>query len=448
MAKPTTIFECSECGHETIRWMGKCPECSEWNSFTEKPNIDVKIGRTSSTVEPVGLVRLSSVSDKPKGRMLSGIGEWDRVMGGGLVHGSFVIITGDPGIGKSTLLLQVAGNLSKNNEALYFSSEESLEQVKQRAKRLGRDNDNILFSDQGNIESIIAAAEKHKPSLIVIDSIQNCFVSGSRAIPGTISQLRESAFLLMRLAKENSITVIVTAHVTKEGNIAGPRTLEHIADAVFYLQGEDRWQMRLLRSVKNRFGPINEIGFFELDGTGLHEVSDINKLFISETTSSPGATLISTLEGSRPLILELQALTIPSRYGVPQRVITGVDHKRVVLIAAILEKYLSIKLSEHDIFFKVSGGFKIKESSSDLGIALALLSSYLQKSLPPKTITLGEVALTGRIKPINYAEIHAKEARKFGLETVVVASGQSFTTKFKRVLSMKNVYELLSIFPE
>jgi len=288
--------------------------------------------------------------------------------------------------------------------------------------------------------------QEQKPDVLIIDSIQNCYTRQAQTIPGSIGQLRESAFLLMRLAKENDIAIIVSGHITKQGNIAGPKTLEHMVDGVFYLQGEDRWQTRVLRSVKNRFGTINELGFFEMGQKGLSEVPNINQHLLSEISHSPGSVLISFLEGSRPLLLELQALTIASKLGIPQRVISGIDHKQVVLIAAILEKYLQVKLSMHDIFFKVSGGFKIKGSATDLGIALALLSSYFQQPVPEKSIALGEISLTGQIKPINQMNVYMKEAEKFGIEQILVAHNQKMDRCSCTVKRFKNVYELLMLF--
>jgi DNA repair protein RadA/Sms len=370
------------------------------------------------------------------------------VLGGGVLPGSFIILTGDPGIGKSTLLIQVAHNIARHNSVIYVSSEESLHQVKNRASRLGIDASGLLFSDQSDLESIIATALDHKPTLLILDSIQNCHLSlDSSAIPGTVAQLREVGFRLMKLAKENNIAVLVTGHVTKDGNMAGPKVLEHIVDAVFYLQAEDRWQTRMLRSVKNRFGAINEVGFFQMEEEGLKEIANINRQLLMEISASPGSALICSVEGSRPILMELQALVVASKFGIAQRVVTGLDQKRVVLIAAILEKYLHIKFSAHDIFFKVSGGFKIKDSASDLGIALALLSSYFQKPLPKKSIAIAEISLTGQIKPANQVMTCIKEAEKFGLESIMISSSQQATSE-QTLLGFKNVFELLQLFPE
>lgn len=430
--------------------MGCCPECNAWDSFQEQitggqavpgSKVAVRSGGATAT-----MMQLNTVETIPTKRMQSGIQEWDRVVGDGIMPSSLIILTGDPGIGKSTLLLQICNGLAREQMVYYFSTEESLQQVKQRAQRLECINDNLLFSDQADLETIIATSRAHKPDIVIIDSIQNCYTAAATSFPGSVGQLRESAFHLMRLAKENNITVIVSGHITKEGTIAGPKTLEHMVDAVFYLQGEDRWQTRVLRSVKNRFGTINELGFFEMHENGLQEVLNINEHLISELSHAPGSVLVSVIEGSRPLLIELQALTIESKLGIPQRVVSGLDQKQVVLIAAILEKYLHVKFSTQDIFFKVSGGFKIKGSSSDLGIALALLSSYFQQSLPDKSIALGEISLTGEIKPINQINLFVKEAEKFGIQQLLVAKNQKIESTACQPKRFANVYELLSLF--
>jgi len=379
-------------------------------------------------------------------RMPSGIAEWDRVLGGGIMPGSFLILTGDPGIGKSTLLLQIAHKLATQHRVLYFSSEESLEQVRLRAERLNCIDESLLCSDEAQLEAIIELSEEKKPDIVIIDSIQNCYSANSQVIPGSIGQLREAGFKLMRLAKECNIAVMLTGHITKEGTIAGPKMLEHMVDGVFYLQGEDRWQTRVLRSVKNRFGALGELGFFEMQEHGLQEVPDINQHLLNEASANPGSTLISYIEGSRPFLLELQALLVPSKFGMPQRVISGIDPKQVILIAAIIEKYLHIKLSAHDIFFKVSGGFKIKDSAADLGIALALLSSYFQQPLPEKSIALGELSLTGRVKPINQIGMHLREAEKFGITQLLLAQNQKIGTPKTPTKTFNSVYQLLELF--
>lgn len=448
MNKTKSSFKCSQCNYITIKWLGCCPECKEWDSLVENT---ISTGNAAHTfynnTHIARLISLDSVETGEQPRVLSGIGEWDRVVGGGLVPGSLIVVTGDPGIGKSTLLLQIAHTIAKSKKVFYFSTEESLQQLKGRAQRLKTDgNSSLLFSDAAELTSIITSARDAKPDIIIIDSIQNCYINNAHTLPGSVGQLRDAAFQLMRLSKENSITVIITGHITKEGIIAGPKTLEHMVDAVFYLQGEDRWQTRMLRAVKNRFGAINELGFFCMEQNGLQEVPNINAHLISEISHAPGSALISIMEGSRPLLLELQALTNASKLAMPQRVVAGLDHKQVVLIAAILEKYVKIKLSMHDIFFKVSGGFKIKGNESDLGIAFALLSSYFQEPLPEKSIALGEISLTGQIKPINNSSQLIKEAEKFGITTLLIAKNQTIEKTSCTIKRFHNVYELVSLF--
>ncbi len=445
MTKNSTLFHCTNCDYRPAKWVGCCPECSEWGSITEKVPTTASLSqrRTGS----INLKHLEDIPDTHHTRLLTGIDEWDRVMGGGIVPGSLIIITGDPGIGKSTLLLHVAHTLAAHKKVFYFSSEESLTQVKHRAARLDCMQNPLLFSDQAHVESIIESCLAHRPDLIVIDSIQNCYSNNAQVIPGSIGQLREAAFSFMRLAKENNIAIIITGHITKEGTIAGPKMLEHMVDAVFYLQGEEQWHIRMLRAVKNRFGSINELGFFQMEASGLHQVPNINQQMLNDISHAPGSALISTLEGSRPILLELQALTVPAKFGIPQRIITGIDHKQVTLIAAILEKYLQINLSSHDIFFKVSGNFKIKESSVDLGIALALLSTYFQQPLPEKSLAIAEISLTGAIKPVNHIGIHAQEAAKFGLKNLFLSHNQTYEQPHPLPLHrLKNVYELVGFF--
>lgn len=448
MSKPKVTFQCSNCRYTTVKWLGCCPECKEWETFSEHTAFapSASMSAQAQRTLPVTLMPLAHIATQPKERMLSGMKEWDRVMGGGIMPGSLLILTGDPGIGKSTLLLQVSHRLAANHRVFYFSTEESLHQVKQRAERIDCGKGNLLFSDQANLETIINTSQEEKPDIVIVDSIQNCYPAQTQTYPGSIGQLRESTFQLMRLAKENDITVIMSGHITKEGTIAGPKTLEHMVDAVFYLQGEDRFQTRVLRAVKNRFGTIDELGFFEMQESGLEEVPNINEHLVSEVHHSPGSALISFIEGSRPLLLELQALTVASKMNMPQRIISGLDHKQVILIAAILEKYLQVKLSMQDIFVKVSGGFKIKGSSPDLGIALALLSSYFQQPLPEKSIVLGELSLTGHIKPVNQITMYIREAEKFGIKNILVAKNQKVESTHCTIRKFNTVYELLSLF--
>lgn len=440
MAKQSSHYSCSSCSYQTIKWLGCCPECKTFDSIelvAAKP-----LMKNSSRAE---LSDLTDITSKEIVRLKTNIKEWDRVAGGGIVPGSFMILTGDPGIGKSTLLLHISHALAQGHKVFYFSSEESLEQVKMRAERLNCITPKLLFCDEPDLQAIIRTCQTEKPDVIIIDSLQNCYLTDNPSSLGSANQLKEAALQLMRLAKEHTIAVLASGHITKEGIIAGPKTLEHLVDAVFYLQGEDRWETRVLRSVKNRFGALSELGFFTMAEEGLKEVPNINAQLLQEVSYSPGSALISFIEGSRPLLIELQALVLASKYGMPQRVVSGIDHTQVVLIAAILEKYLQIPLSAHDIFFKISGGFKIKTSGADVGIALALLSSYFQKPLPKKSLALGEVSLTGEIKPVNHMGIHVAEAEKFGIGTLMLAENQKIETGCK-THKFSHVYELLTLF--
>lgn len=452
MAQPKTQYRCSACDHTSIKWLGCCPSCNEWNTLsaeiTETKQQAAIKKKGQSLVTSTELVSVDGIPMSTHERLTSGVKEWDTVLGGGILPGSFLILTGDPGIGKSTLLLQIANAIAHKHKTFYFSSEESLQQVKGRVLRLGIHNSPLLFSDQANLETIIAIALRDKPTLLILDSVQNCYLStDAQSMPGTIGQLREAAFQLMKLAKENNIAVLITGHITKDGHMAGPKVLEHMVDGVFYLQAEDRFQTRILRSVKNRFGEVNEVGFFQMHEQGLIEISNINQQLLSEASGAPGSMFVCSMEGSRPLLLELQALCVQSKFGMPQRVVTGLDPKRVILIAAILEKYLHVKFSDQDIFFKVSGGFKIKESATDLGIALALLSSYFQKPLPAKSVAIAEISLTGNITPTNQIALCIKEVEKFGLQRIFTAKNQKASSACT-INSFSSVYQLLGLFPE
>jgi DNA repair protein RadA/Sms len=456
MSKSQNYFECIGCSYQTLKWIGCCPECKSWNSFDEITSTKQEKKQALAIKDPdKHLHRLDEIAFEDQQRITSKYFEWDRVAGGGIVPGSFILVSGDPGIGKSTLLLQICTQLAEKHSVIYFSSEESLSQVKLRFTRTTTNDNkttthsNLLFSDQCHLNAIIEICKQKKPTLVVIDSIQGIINDETNALPGTITQLKESAFRLMRLAKENNIAIIATGHITKEGTIAGPKLLEHMVDAVFYLQKEDQWQTRTLRSIKNRFGSINEIGFFHMKGDGLQEVANINQHLLEQTKHAPGSTLVSSLEGTRPIFLELQALTVPIKYGIPQRIITGIDHKHVSLIAAILEKYLHIPLSKHDIFFKISGGMKTKDQTCDLGIALALLSSYFQQPLPAKTIALAELSLTGQVKPIYNIDIHMKECKTFGFSNMIIAKDQVLAKQETPTLKrLTTVHELLLFFPD
>jgi DNA repair protein RadA/Sms len=444
--KNTNLYLCSACQYQEAKWFGCCPRCQEWETaqtITNTPTINHKNKVQSATLYTLK----SSIIQTPQNRLITGIDEWDRVMGGGIMPGSLMIITGDPGIGKSTLLLHIAHTLAQKHMVIYFCTEESNEQVMLRAQRINAHSDTLFISDEAQFNTIVATINEHKPELVIIDSIQNCFFDTSTTSTASLSALKESTYQLMRLAKQTNTAILLTGHITKDGTMAGPKVLEHLVDAVFYLQGEDEWQTRVLRAVKNRFGPIHELGFFAMDHHGLHAIPDINAQVATNTTQQPGSVLISTIQGTRPLLLELQALTIPSKYAMPQRVTLGIDQTQIVLIAAILEKYLPVKLSTHDIFFKVSGSVKIKEGAADLGIALALLSSYFKKPLPTKTLALAEITLTGSIKPIHTFNLYSKNSAHYGIKTLYIAQDQVVQNlETIQLHRFGKVYELLEIF--
>lgn len=459
-AKPKIQYRCTECNFVSGKWSGYCLHCKAWETLVEEtpaPKASSKPVTSSTRIETslaqaVSMKQVADIAPSSRNthRITSKSSEWDRVMGGGLIPGSFLVLTGDPGIGKSTLLLAIGDQIAQNQKRVfYFSSEESLIQITERAARLGLKKSPLYFSDSAELEEIIETAKQEKPDVLILDSIQNCTISQTQSLPGTIGQIRQAGFALMKLAKETGITVIVTGHITKDGTMAGPKVLEHMVDGVFYLQQEDRWGLRVLRSMKNRFGTTNELGFFQMEQTGMREIENINQYLLDEYAHLPGSTLTCSMEGSRPLLLELQALCVSTKFSMPQRVVTGLDPKRVLLIAAILEKYLHVKLSAFDIFFKVSGGCTLKESASDLSIALALLSSYFQKPLPEKTLPLGELNLTGQIRPVSHFELRVREAAKFGIQKIYTPQVPGFKTENSPTLvTLKNIYELLKFFPE
>lgn len=448
MVKEQNTFTCSACSYKTIKWLGCCPSCQLFDTFQHERTVKsaTRLFTKKTTISGHAPISLSAVQPRQKQRILSGISEWDRVLGGGIVVGSFIVLTGDPGIGKSTLLLQVSNAFARQCKILYVSTEESIEQIKQRATRISALHDTLFVYDAASFEHICAVTKENKPDILVIDSLQNCYVESSESQPGSIGQIRTMTFELMRLSKEHGITIIATSHITKEGLIAGPKTLEHMVDAVFYLQGDDQWDTRVLLGVKNRFGSLQELGFFRMESEGLREIPNINEDVINAHSPTAGSVLVSTTESTRPLLFELQALTIESRLTLPQRVISGIEHKQVILIAAILEKYLKIRFSTHDIFFKVSGGFKTKSNAVDIGIALALLSSYFQKPLPNKLLACGEISLTGHIKPIAKLTPFMKDAHKFGIEQLVISQSQNIRHDKLPVYETMHVVELVSFF--
>ncbi len=428
MPKEKIVYACQSCGFQSPRWLGKCTDCGQWNSLVEEktdPLLRARGGIAMGTrSNPISIAEISTDDER---RTASGIGEFDRVLGGGLVPGSVILIGGDPGIGKSTLLLQAFAALSqKPLTCLYISGEESERQIKMRAERLRMDSPRLLILSETSLEGILEQVKKIKPSVLVIDSIQTIFSSSIPSAPGSIGQVRECSGALVVLAKKSGVVVFLVGHVTKDGAIAGPRILEHMVDTVLYFEGERNHQFRILRAVKNRFGPTNEIGVFEMGEMGLSEVSNPSEIFLMERPLQvPGSVVVCSMEGTRPILVELQALVSPSFLAVPRRTAIGVDHNRVALLVAVLEKKMGIKLFNQDIFVNVAGGVHVDEPAVDLGIIAAATSSYQEKAIEAKTVVFGEVGLAGEIRGIAQAEARVKEAGKLGFKRCILPLSNS-----------------------
>ena len=426
MAKAKNItFFCKECGYESSNWMGQCPSCQEWNTMVEAP---VK-GSAQTGSHNVGItgisgnapIRFSQIDSNSEDRYTTGFGELDRVLGGGIVAGSMVLVGGDPGIGKSTILLQVCANIAASRKVLYISGEESPGQIKMRADRIGNMPDNFTLMCETNLNTIDSAIRAEKPDAVVIDSIQTMYCETSDSAPGSASQGRESTNALMQIAKGLGITVFIVGHVTKEGVVAGPRVLEHMVDTVLYFEGDRHASYRILRGVKNRFGSTNEIGVFEMRETGLAEVKNPSEYMLNgRPENASGSVVACTMEGTRPLLIELQALVCHSNFGIPRRQTTGTDFNRVNLLMAVLEKRSGVQLSSCDAYVNITGGIKIQEPAIDLGIVLAILSSFRNKALNPKLVAFGEVGLSGEVRAVSMAKQRVAEAEKLGFEECVV----------------------------
>lgn len=420
MAKSKTVFVCSECGNESSKWLGKCPACNSWNSFYEQKIVETKnkdiVDKKASTPQ-----KLNSYEAKETLRIHTGFNELDRVLGGGLVKGSLILLGGEPGIGKSTLILQICDKIKGDGKVLYVSGEESAEQIKIRADRLGIHNDDILFLGETDIELIENAIFGIKPKLVIIDSIQTMYSDEISSAAGTVSQVREITARIMRVCKSNEITTIIIGHVTKEGNIAGPRVLEHMVDTVLYLEGERYFSYRILRGVKNRFGSTNEVGMFEMQSEGMAEITNPSSVLISEREDNPsGSVIVASMEGTRPLLIELQALTTPTVFGLPRRAANGIDYNRLTLLVAVLEKRAGLALSSQDIYLNVVSGIKISEPAVDLGTIIVCASSFKNISIDKKTVIIGEVGLTGEVRAVNLIDKRLKEAEKLGFKTCII----------------------------
>lgn len=421
-----SVFFCQNCGHEESKWLGQCPACKEWNTFVEEKitvSASGKSGAARSGKETdINIVPLMNVSTDEDERIQTQIQELDRVLGGGIVEGSLVLVGGDPGIGKSTLLLQVCQKLSSiNKKVLYISGEESLKQIKLRANRMGEFSGNLFLLCETNLEMIRTAIEKQKPDMVVIDSIQTMYSEEVTSAPGSVSQVRESTNVFMQLAKGMNIAVFIVGHVTKEGTVAGPRVLEHMVDTVLYFEGDRHASYRILRSVKNRFGSTNEIGVFEMRKEGLIEVENPSEFMLSgKPENASGSVVACAMEGTRPMLMEIQALVCRSNFGMPRRTAAGIDYNRVNLLMAVLEKRVGLPLSNYDAYVNIAGGIRMNEPAIDLGVIMAVASSYKNKPVAEDMIVFGEVGLSGEVRAVTMPEQRVTEARKLGFKTCVL----------------------------
>ena len=440
-----SIFFCQNCGHEENKWLGQCPMCKEWNTFVEEKVSSVKTSSAKDRKE-TQIVTLSSVSTEEDERMQTTIKELDRVLGGGIVPGSLVLVGGDPGIGKSTLLLQVCQKLSSmKKKVLYISGEESLKQIKLRANRMGEFSEHLYLLCETNLGIIKDVIERQKPDMVVIDSIQTMYNEEVGSAPGSVSQVRESTNILMQLAKGLNISTFIVGHVTKEGTVAGPRVLEHMVDTVLYFEGDRHASYRILRGVKNRFGSTNEIGVFEMQKSGLVEVENPSEYMLNgRPENASGSVVACAMEGTRPMLMEIQALVCKTNFGMPRRTSAGIDYNRVNLLMAVLEKRLGLPLSEYDAYVNIAGGIKMNEPAADLGIVMAIISSYKNRPIPEDTIIFGEVGLSGEVRAVTMPEQRVSEAKKLGFKTCIIPYVSVETVKDVKdinVIGVKTVKE-------
>ena len=455
MAKAKSLYVCSDCGAQSPQWTGQCNQCGSWNSYQEEVSASL-VGKESSKglrfVSFAGkqkIVTLSDISAEDTRRFSSTINELDRVLGGGIVNGSVVLIGGDPGIGKSTLLLQSLANVSQSMPALYVSGEESVQQIASRSERLGLDARKLQFMAENQVEAIIDAATKVKPAVMVIDSIQTLFTDVLQSAPGSVSQVRETAALLVRYAKQTGVSVILVGHVTKEGALAGPRVLEHMVDTVLYFEGDSGSRFRLVRAIKNRFGPVNEIGVFAMQDDGLHEVSNPSAMFLGRKESlSPGSVVLASQEGTRSLLVEVQALVDDSQMSNPRRLCVGLDGTRLAMILAVLHRHAGLQIGGQDIFVNVVGGVRVLEPASDLAVALAIISSFRDHTLTKDMAVFGELGLTGEIRPVQRGDQRLREAIKLGFTTLLVPEANMPQKKEKgiKLVPLKHVRDIQEFF--
>lgn len=439
MAKTKTQFECSTCGHVSPKWLGSCPSCNEWNTFVEQIQASKSVEHKAkvSGLDTIEVPKkLSDVETSEKSRFLSNITEFDRVLGGGFLPGAYILIGGEPGIGKSTLTLQIAKS-NPDLSILYCAGEESAGQIKQRAQRLDVKSEKLLVYNETHVDKIIEEAQRVSPDLLIVDSIQTVYRTELSSMPGSIQQVKECAALFQQLAKKKNITTVVIGHVTKEGDIAGPRVLEHMVDTVLQFEGDKNYTYRLLRSLKNRFGPAQEVGVFQMNELGLKEVTNPSELFISDKTEGvSGNAIVCTMEGSRPLLIEVQALVTSSSYGTPQRTANGFDRNRLALLLAVLEKRAGFSFANQDVYLNIAGGFKLNDPAGDLGVCCALVSSLIDKAINQQTAFIGEVGLGGEVRTVPHIEQRQKEASKLGFSQSIIPS-----TKGK--IGVKNIREAI-----
>ncbi|MDR1086995.1 MAG: DNA repair protein RadA [Endomicrobium sp.] len=435
MKKQKTKFLCQQCGYESAQWLGKCPSCGAWNSFTEE-KFSVSSKSSSNVRQLTGfsseVLKLNKVSDENFSRYKTNISEFDNMIGGGVAQGSLILLGGAPGIGKSTLMLHISGSLSEHGTVLYISGEESLSQVKSRAERLKIKKDNIFLASETNLQNIIDGVNKILPQFLIIDSIQTTYHPELTSAPGTVGQVRETAAELLRIAKSKNITVFILGHVTKDGDLAGPRVLEHIVDTVLYFENERQHTYRILRAYKNRFGPTSEIGIFEMYSEGLREVSNPSLIFLGErTVNAPGNVVTVAMEGTRPILLEVQALTSRTSFGMPRRMVSGYDANRIIILIAVLEKRIGMALEAQDVFVNIAGGVKIKETSVDLAVACAIASANSNFICPKNIAIFGEIGLAGEIRSVALSAERLYEAEKHGFKKAVISKGNLKSLSYK-----------------
>jgi DNA repair protein RadA/Sms len=447
-AKKITVFYCKECGNESSKWMGQCPMCGAWNSFTEEV-VDTVSKKTEKEIRNVETHTLSEIVSVKEKRVSTSMEEFDRVLGGGIVQGSLILVGGDPGIGKSTLLLQTSRELGNSgHKVLYISGEESLQQIKLRADRMGEFKDDVAFLCETNLTVIDGVIRRVKPEIVIIDSIQTMFNEAVNSAPGSVGQVRESTGVLMQLAEGLNITIFVVGHVTKEGVVAGPRVLEHMVDTVLYFEGDRHDSYRILRSVKNRFGSTDEIGVFEMVSSGLREVKNPSEFMLEgRADDGNGSVVACQMEGTRPILMEVQALVSRSNFGMPRRTSTGLDYNRVNLLMAVLEKRLGFRMGDFDAYVNIAGGIRVTEPAVDLAVCIAIISSYKDMNISKETVAFGEVGLGGEVRAVSMADQRIREAKKLGFTNIILPESNLKGIKHEEgvnLIGVKNVKDVFS----